>query len=146
MAFCGMLSKCGLIYSHCMFHNSERQRDTVSLRYSKQDAHILADQPEIAIWRSQAQRYYSIFGSWQTQSVRRVKTQFLHRELSTIFTVEYFLEVILSIYRFKKDCFPFKDGIQHSWSQKLICLATHILNILKILAWQNLCLNPRKTH
>ena len=34
--------------------------------------------------------------------------QFLCRELSTIFTVEYFLEVILSIYRFKKDCFPLK--------------------------------------
>ena len=41
-----------------------------------------------------------------------VKTHFLRRELSIIFTVYYFLEVILSIYRFKKDCFPFKDGIQ----------------------------------
>ena len=43
-----------------------------------------------------------------------VKTQFLRRVLSIIFTVYYFLDVILSIYRFKKDCFPFKDGIQSS--------------------------------
>ena len=41
-----------------------------------------------------------------------VKTHFLRRKLSIIFTVDYFLEVILSIYRFKKDCFPFKDGIK----------------------------------
>ena len=40
-----------------------------------------------------------------------VKTHFLRRELSIIFTVYYFLDVILSIYHFKKDCFPFKDGI-----------------------------------
>ena len=43
-----------------------------------------------------------------------VKTQFLRRVLSIIFIVYYFLDVILSIYRFKKDCFPFKDGIQSS--------------------------------
>ena len=41
-----------------------------------------------------------------------VKTHFLRRELSIVFTVYYFLDGILSIYRFKKDCFPFKDGIQ----------------------------------
>ena len=41
-----------------------------------------------------------------------VKTYFLRRELSIVFTVYYFLDGILSIYRFKKDCFPFKDSIQ----------------------------------
>ena len=41
-----------------------------------------------------------------------VKTQFLRRVLCIIFTVYYFLDVILSIYRFKKDCFPFKDGMK----------------------------------
>ena len=43
-----------------------------------------------------------------------VKTLFLRRELSTIFTAEYFLEVILSIYRFKRDNFLSENVIFES--------------------------------
>ena len=39
-----------------------------------------------------------------------VKTQFLRRILSIIFTVYYFLDVILSIYRFKKDTTRLKSN------------------------------------
>ena len=53
-----------------------------------------------------------------------VKPHFLRRELSIVFTVYYFLDGILSTYRFKKDCFPFKDGIQElmlrNWNNTLV--------------------------
>ena len=46
-----------------------------------------------------------------------VKTQFLRHGLSNFRRFKQsstFLDVVLSIYRFKKDCFPFKDGIKRS--------------------------------
>ena len=39
-----------------------------------------------------------------------MKTHFLRRELSIIFTVYYFLDGILSIYRFKKDRLAYKSS------------------------------------
>ena len=64
--------------------------------------------------RSQAQRYYSQGYFWLMTNSLSVKTQFLRRELSTIFTVEYFLEVILSIFRFKRNNFLSENVIFQS--------------------------------
>ena len=106
MAFCRMLLKCGLIYSH--------QKDSViqiivaliktRCPHTGRSNRKFRFENLIIKVTSSVLLFSGLFLAHDKHSLS-VKTQFHCRGLSTIFTVEYFSEVVLSIYRFKRDNF-----------------------------------------